>query len=484
MARNKRPLPLLKEVEITDAGSAGKAVARVNDDWVLFVQFGAPGDVVDVQVIKKRKGYYEGIITNQHKKSEYRTEPACEHFGVCGGCKWQHLDYQYQKFFKEKQVKDSLDRIGKVSYPDIRPIIGAEKPFYYRNKLEFTFSDKRWLDSADFAEGEKSPDEMKGLGFHLPGKFDKVLDVNHCYLQKDPSNAIRLEVKAFAIEKGFSFFNIREQKGLMRNLMIRTASTGDLMVVVIFGEEDEQAIQEMMHHLADKFPEITSLMYVVNTKANDSIYDLDVKLFRGKDHNLEIMQAGHDDQQSLQFKVGPKSFYQTNPEQAYLLYKTALDFAEFQGSEKVYDLYTGTGTIALFMAPYVKEVVGIESVEEAVMHARKNAEENNIHNVSFHAGDMAKLLDDEFIETHGKPDVIVTDPPRAGMLHKVVKQILKAAPEKIVYVSCNPATQARDIAELDKHYEIVKVQPVDMFPQTHHVENVILLRKRPETALS
>lgn len=477
MARKKTPLPLLKEVEIIDAGAQGKAVARV-DDRVVFVQFGAPGDVADVQVIKKKKGYYEGIITKLHKKSQYRTKPKCEHFGLCGGCRWQHLDYENQKFFKEKQVKDSLDRIAQVKYPGINPIIGVENPFYYRNKLEFTFSDKRWLNTADFTAGEKSDDKMKALGFHLPGRFDKVLDVHHCYLQKDPSNAIRLATKEFALQKGMSFYNLREQQGLLRNLMIRTASTNDLMVVVIFGENNEEAIQEMLEHLAGKFPEITSLMYVINTKVNDSIHDLEVHLFKGKDHNLEVMPAAVPEQKPLRFKVGPKSFYQTNPEQAYYLYKTAFDFAEFTGNEKVYDLYTGTGTIALFMAPFVKEVVGIEFVEEAVNHAKKNAEENGISNVSFHAGDMVKLLDEAFIETHGKPDVIITDPPRAGMLHKVVKQIIKASPEKIVYVSCNPATQARDIAEMDKYYEIKKVQPVDMFPQTHHVENVILLQKR------
>ena len=477
MARNKRPLPFFEQVEITDAGAEGKAVARVNER-VLFVPFAAPGDVVDVQVIKKRKNYYEGVITQQHKKSEYRTKPRCEHFGTCGGCKWQHIDYAYQKFFKEKQVKDNLDRIARVSYPDIMPIIGVSEPFYYRNKLEYTFSDRRWLETIDLSEGEKSQDEMKALGFHLPGRFDKILDIDHCYLQKDPSNAIRLAVKAFAIEKGFSFFNIRAQQGLMRNLMIRTASTGDLMVVVIFGEEDKQAIQDMMTFLAEKFPEITSLNYVINTKANDSIYDLDVHLFKGKDHNLEIMPAVLPEQKALQFKVGPKSFYQTNPDQAFQLYKTAVEFAEFDGNERVYDLYTGTGTIALFLAQSVKAVVGIESVEEAVKHARKNAEDNDISNVSFHAGDMAKLLDEEFIAAHGKPDVIVTDPPRAGMHPKVVAQILKAAPEKIVYVSCNPATQARDVALLDEQYEIMKVQPVDMFPQTHHVENVILMHRR------
>lgn len=478
MARRKEPLPLLKEVKIIDAGSQGKAVALVNER-VVFVPFAAPGDVVDVQVIKKKKGNYEGVITKLRKKSPYRTKPKCEHFGLCGGCKWQHMDYDNQKFFKEKQVKDNLDHIAQVSYPEIMPIIGVENPFYYRNKLEFTFSDKRWLQPEDFTEGEKPVDEMKALGFHLPGKFDKILDINHCYLQKDPSNAIRLAAKEYGIKNGLSFYNIREQKGFLRNLIIRTASTGDLMVIVVFGENKETGIQKMMAFLGEKFPEITSLMYVVNTKVNDAIYDLGVHLFKGKDFNLEIMHGAVPEQKPLRFKVGPKSFYQTNPEQAHVLYKTAFDFAEFKGHERVYDLYTGAGTIALFMAPFVKEVIGIESVEEAVIHARKNAEENEISNVSFHAGDMAKLLDKDFLDTHGQPDIIVTDPPRAGMHPKVIKQILNAAPEKIVYVSCNPATQARDIAEMDDFYEIKKVQPVDMFPQTHHVENVILLQKRP-----
>lgn len=477
MAGKKKLLPLLKKVEIIDAGSEGKAVARV-DNRVLFVQFAAPGDVVDVQVIKKRKSYSEGIIMAVHKKSEYRTEPRCEHFGLCGGCKWQHLGYEYQKTFKEKQVKDSLDRIARIPHPEVSPIIGAEKAFFYRNKLEFTFTDKRWLSTADFSAGEKNADEMKGIGFHLPGRFDKILDIRHCYLQKDPSNDIRLAVKKFAIENGLNFYNAREQQGFLRNLMIRTSSTGELMVVFIFGEEDEEEACRIMGFIGEQFPEITSLMYVVNSKRNDSLHDLEVKLFKGKDHLLEVMQPAKPDHPQLQYKVGPKTFYQTNPEQAYKLYKTAHDFADFLGHEKVYDLYTGTGAIALFIARSVGKVIGIESVEEAVEHAKKNAEENGISNVEFYCGDMLKLLDKEFIAEHGKPDVIVTDPARPGMHPKVVKQILDAAPEKIVYVSCNPATQARDLALLDEKYEVKKVQPVDMFPQTHHVENVVLLHKK------
>ncbi len=474
MARKKRPLPFFEDVEITDAGAEGKAIARVNER-VLFVPFAAPGDVVDVQVFKKRKSYFEGQIKAIKKYSEYRTQPKCEHFGLCGGCKWQHLDYEYQKSFKQKQVKDSLDRIAKVPYPPIQPILGADKIYYYRNKLEFTFSNRRWLTDLDTPLEEGGVTDIQGLGFHLPGKFDKILDIQHCYLQQDPSNDIRLAVKAFAVENGMTFYNAREQNGFLRNMIIRTATSGDLMVVIVFGEKKSDQIEKLMGFLADKFPEISSLMYVINTKQNDSIHDLDAVLFNGKDHNLEIMPAALSTQEDLHFKVGPKSFYQTNPEQAWKLYKTAHDFANFKGDELVYDLYTGTGTIALFIARSVKKVVGIEYVEEAVQDAHKNAADNAIDNVEFHWGDMAKLLDEDFIAAHGKPDVLLTDPPRAGMHPKVIEQILKAEPEKIVYISCNPATQARDVALLSEKYEIRKIQPVDMFPQTHHVENVILL---------
>jgi len=474
MARKKRPLPFFEDVKITDAGAEGKAIARVNER-VLFVPFAAPGDVVDVQVFKKRKSYFEGQIKAIKRYSEYRTQPKCEHFGLCGGCKWQHLDYEYQKSFKQKQVKDSLDRIAKVSYPPIQPILGADKIYYYRNKLEFTFSNRRWLTDLDTPLEEGGVTDIQGLGFHLPGKFDKILDIQHCYLQQDPSNDIRLAVKAFAVENGMTFYNAREQNGFLRNMIIRTATSGDLMVVIVFGEKKLDQIEKLMGFLADKFPEISSLMYVVNTKQNDSIHDLDAVLFKGKDHNLENMPAALSTQENLHFKVGPKSFYQTNPEQAWKLYKTAHDFANFKGDELVYDLYTGTGTIALFIARSVKKVVGIEYVEEAVKDAHKNAADNAISNVEFHWGDMAKLLDEDFIAAHGKPNVLLTDPPRAGMHPKVIEQILKAEPEKIVYISCNPATQARDVALLSEKYEIRKIQPVDMFPQTHHVENVISL---------
>ncbi|HFB61704.1 MAG TPA: 23S rRNA (uracil(1939)-C(5))-methyltransferase RlmD [Bacteroidetes bacterium] len=475
--RKKRSLPLLENVEIVDAGAEGKAVARV-DEKVLFVPFAAPGDVADVQVVKKKRHFLEGRITALKKASPYRMEPKCQHFGLCGGCKWQHMDYRYQKQFKQKQVKDALDRIAKVPYPEIKEIIGSENIYFYRNKLEFTFSNRKWLTEYDPMASEEAPLETRGLGFHLPGKFDKVLDIETCYLQKEPSNAIRLAVKKYAIENDFSFYNAREQHGLLRNMIIRTSTTGDLMVVLIFGEDAPGSIQKLLTFLSGAFPQITSLTYVINTKKNDAIYDLEVKLFKGKDYNLEVMQPARPGRKPLYFKVGPKSFYQTNPEQAQKLYQVAHDFAGFTGNERVYDLYTGTGTIALFIAPSVKKVVGIESVEEAVADARKNAAENGIENVEFHAGDMAKLLDEEFFASHGRPDVLLTDPPRAGMHPKVIRQILSAAPEKIVYVSCNPATQARDIALLDKKYRIEKVQPVDMFPQTHHVENVVLLLKK------
>ncbi len=477
MARKKRPLPFIEDLEIIDAGSEGKAVGRYNER-VVFVPFAAPGDVVDVQVVKKKKNFFEGKIKNIKKYSQYRTEPKCSHFGLCGGCKWQHLDYEAQKFFKQKQVKDALDRIAKIPYPEILPIIGAENPYYYRNKLEFTFSDRRWLTDLDISKENGGPENTNGLGFHLPGMFDKILDIEHCYLQPDPSNDIRLAIKNYALEHGISFHNARTHEGLLRNLIIRNAVTGDLMVIVVFNGNEEKIINDIMGFLGDKFPQITSLMYVINDKLNDSIADREVILYKGKPFIMETMKSPVEGKPDLKFKVGPLSFYQTNPEQAWKLYKTAFDFAEFKGDELVYDLYTGTGTIASFVAGAVKKVVGVEYVEQAVNDAKENAELNNIDNIEFYWGDMAKVLDKGFIEKHGRPDVLLTDPPRAGMHEKVVREILYMEPEKIVYVSCNPATQARDVALLHEKYDIVKVQPVDMFPQTHHVENVILLIKR------
>ncbi len=479
MARRKKPLPLIEKLEITDAGSEGKALGRWNER-VVFVPFAAPGDVIDAQVFKKRRSYYEAKITNIHERSDLRIEPECTHFGLCGGCKWQHLDYRQQLHFKQKQVKDALDRIAKVPYPEINTIIGAEDQYYYRNKLEFTFSNRRWLTDFDPSKEEGGPENLEGLGFHLPGMFDKILDIEHCYLQNDPSNDIRIAVKDFAVKNGYSFYNVRAWEGLLRNLIIRNSSTGDLMVIVVFSKYEKEKINNLLSFLQDKFPQITSLMYVVNEKKNDTIFDLDVQLFNGKDYLLEEMKPAIADQTSLKFKVGPKSFYQTNPEQAQKLYQAAFDFAGFTGDELVYDLYTGTGTIALFMARSVKKVIGIEYVEEAVIGARKNADLNNISNVEFHSGDLAKLLNESFVDQYGKPDVVITDPPRAGMHSKVIDQLLKTEPPKIVYVSCNPATQARDIGLLNEKYDVIKVQPVDMFPQTHHVENVVLLQRRLE----
>ena len=476
MARRKRPLPLFEKAEITDTAAEGKCITRI-DDKVVFVPFAAPGDIVDIQVVKKKRSYLEGRITNFHKRSEQRVEPKCSHFGLCGGCKWQQLSYANQIANKEKQVKDSFERIGKIEVKEFFPIIGAANEYFYRNKLEYTFSDRRWLTDLDVPKEEGGPQSTDGLGFHLPGMFDKILDIEQCYLQKDPSNAIRLAIRSYAIENDLSFYNVRSHEGFLRNLIIRTSSTGDLMVIVIF-KYDDLDIADMMQFIGDKFPEITSLMYVINEKFNDTIWDLEIKLFKGNPYLIEEMKSPIEGNPNFKFKIGPVSFYQTNPEQAYSLYKAAFDFADFKGDELVYDLYTGAGTIASFIAGSVKKVVGIESVEEAVEGAKNNALLNNIDNVEFFAGDMLKILNDDFISIHGKPDVIVTDPPRAGMHEKVVKQILDVAPQRIVYVSCNPATQARDIALLSEKYDVIKAQPVDMFPQTHHVENVALLVKR------
>ena len=474
MARRKRPLPLIENLEIFDAGAEGKAVGRWNEK-IVFVPFAAPGDIVDVQVIKKKKSFLEGRVVNIRQASPLRIEPKCSHFGLCGGCKWQHLSYDEQLKFKQKQVKDSLDRIAKVSYPEVLPIIGSENTFYYRNKLEYTFTNRRWITGFDPSKEEGGPKELNGLGFHLPGMYDKILDIEECFLQKDPSNKIRLAVKDYAIKNNLTFYNVRHWEGLLRNLLIRTSSIGDLMVIVVFREDSGDEIKGLMDFLKTTFPEITSLMYVINDKKNDVISDLEIQLYDGNPFIMEEMPSPISGQEPLKFKIGPISFYQTNSEQAYQLYKTAFEFAGFKGDELVYDLYTGTGTIANFIARFAGKVIGVEYVEEAVKDAFENAKLNGIENVDFYAGDLAKVLDESFIEKHGKPDIIITDPPRAGMHEKVVRQMIVAQPEKIVYVSCNPATQARDLAILDEKYEVSKVQPVDMFPQTHHVENVVLL---------
>ncbi len=476
MSRRKQPLPFFEKAEITDAAAEGKSITRI-DERVIFVPFSAPGDIVDIQVYKKRKSYLEGRITKFHTYSKQRVEPRCSHFGLCGGCKWQHVAYENQLINKQKQVKDNFDRIAKVPVGEFLPIIGADNEYYYRNKLEYTFSDRRWLTDLDAPKEEGGPTDTNGLGFHLPGMFDKILDIEHCYLQKDPSNNIRLAIKEYALENGLEFFNVRNYEGFLRNLIIRTSSTGDLMVIVVF-RYDDLDIADFLQAIADKFPEITSLMYVINEKLNDTIWDLEVKLFKGKPYLYEEMKPAIAGSDNLKFNIGPVSFYQTNPEQAFKLYKAAFNFSDFSGNELVYDLYTGTGTIAAFISGSVKKVIGIESVKEAVAGAKENAALNNIDNVEFFVGDMLRILTPEFISANGKPDIIITDPPRVGMHVKVVQQILDTEPEKIVYVSCNPATQARDIALLSEKYDVIKSQPVDMFPQTHHVENVALLIKR------
>ncbi len=448
-------------------------MARV-DDMVVFVPFAAPGDVVDIQLFKKRHNYAEGKVVAIHEYAQERVQPFCEHFGVCGGCKWQHLPYEAQIRYKQKQVVDNLTRIGKIHMDEIRPILGSARTRFYRNKLEYTFSNKKWLLEEQVNSGE-AIDNMNGVGFHIPGMFDKVLDIHKCWLQEEISNQIRLEVKNYCLShEGYPFFDLRNQEGFMRTLMIRTASTGDLMVVLVFFHEDTAKREALLSHIADRFPQITSLLYVINEKCNDTITDQEVHLFKGKDHIIEEMEE-------LQFKVGPKSFYQTNSEQAYNLYKVARDFAGLTGNELVYDLYTGTGTIANFVSRRARKVIGIEYVPEAIEDAKVNSALNGIENTLFYAGDMKDILTEEFINEHGRPDVIITDPPRAGMHDDVIKTILGARPKRIVYVSCNPATQARDLNLLDEAYAVRCVQPVDMFPHTHHVENVVLLEARDTT---
>ncbi len=469
MARKQKPLPLLEKMTITDVAAEGKAIARL-DELVIFIPFVAPGDVVDLQLTRKKNKYAEAKAVNFHEFSEKRSTPFCEHFGICGGCKWQHLPYEEQLKFKQIQVSDNLTRIGKIELPEFMPIIGSGKTTEYRNKLEFTFSNKRWLtDEERFSDTRF--DDMDALGFHIPGMFDKVLDINKCWLQTDISNKIRLEVKDFCLKNGLTFFDLRNKEGLMRNLIIRTSSTGEIMVVVVFYQEEEEKRIALLQHLAEKFPEITSLQYVINGKANDTISDQEVIVFKGSDCIFEAME-------DLKFKISPKSFYQTNSEQAYTLYKVARDFAGLTGNELVYDLYTGTGTIANFVAHQSKQVIGIEYVPDAIEDAVVNSKLNNLDNTLFFAGDMKDILNEDFIHEYGRPDVIITDPPRAGMHDDVIKTILFAAPQRIVYVSCNPATQARDLSLLDEAYRVVKVQPVDMFPHTHHVENVVLLERR------
>ena len=472
MARKKKELPLLEKVTITDVAAEGKAVAKVNE-LVIFVPYVVPGDVVDLQVKRKKNHYAEAVAVKFHEKSPLRTEPFCSHFGVCGGCKWQCLSYEEQLKYKQKQVFDNLTRIGKVELPEFRPILGSEKTRFYRNKLEFTFSNKRWLTEEEVKQDVKY-DQMNAVGFHIPGAFDKVLAIDKCWLQDDISNQIRNAVRDYAYAHDFPFFDLRTQEGLLRNIMIRTSSTGELMVVLqckVTDDEGRRKMEEILQFMADSFPQITSLMYVINNKCNDTIGDLDVEVFKGNDHIFEEMEG-------LRFKVGPKSFYQTNSEQAYNLYKVAREFAGLTGNELVYDLYTGTGTIANFVARQARKVVGIEYVPEAIEDAKVNSALSGIDNTLFYAGDMKDILTNDFIAEHGRPDVIITDPPRAGMHNDVIDVILAAEPKRIVYVSCNPATQARDLQLLDGKYKVTAVQPVDMFPHTHHVENVVQLERR------
>ncbi len=468
MGRGKKAHPILENVLITGIAAEGKAIARVNEK-VVFVPHVIPGDRVDLQVTKKKSAYLEARAVRFHEYSTDRVPAVCEHFGICGGCKWQVLPYNMQLQHKQQEVVSNLTRIGKVELPPISPIIGSERTEFYRNKLEFTFSNRRWFTN-DEMNAEEKP-EMNGVGFHIPGMFDKVLDIHKCWLQNEISNQLRNEIRAYALKNDLPFFDLRNQHGFLRTMIIRTTSTGELMLIVVFFEEREQERIDLLNHIAAKFPEITSLLYIINRKANDTITDREVMVFKGDDAIYESMEG-------LRFKIGPKSFYQTNSEQAYKLYKVTRDFAQLSGNELVYDLYTGTGTIANFVAHQARQVIGIEYVPEAIEDAKYNSALNKINNTLFYAGDMKDLLRQDFILEHGKPDVIITDPPRTGMHGDVIQAILYAAPKRIVYVSCNPATQARDLNLLDEAYKVTAVQPVDMFPHTHHVENVVLLDKR------
>ena len=488
MARKRKPLPLLENITIEAVAAEGKCITRV-DDQVIFVPFCVPGDVVDLQVVKKKHKYCEAKVVRFIKKSDVRQEPMCEHFGICGGCKWQNLPYEEQIKAKQKQVEDQLTRIGKIELPEFRPIMGSVKTQEYRNKIEFGCSNKRWFTSEELAQLPQKEDDtvtslkerhvQNAIGFHITGAFDKIYPIKKCWLMDDLCNEIRNFVFEYADSHNYTFYDLREQHGLLRDMMIRNSNTGEWMLVFQFHydeEGDEQRALELMQQVADKFPQITSLMYVDNQKGNDTINDLELILFKGNDHIFELME-------DLKFKVGPKSFYQTNTEQAYHLYCVAREFANLTGNELVYDLYTGTGTIANFVAHKAKKVIGIEYVPEAIEDAKVNSQINNIENTLFYAGDMKDILTNDFIAQHGRPDVIITDPPRAGMHPDVVNVILNAAPNRIVYVSCNPATQARDLQLMDDHYKVAAVQPVDMFPHTPHVENVVLLEKRSDAEI-
>jgi 23S rRNA (uracil1939-C5)-methyltransferase len=470
MARKKTNRVILENLEVIDAGAKGKSIAKAEDGRVVFIDNAVPGDIATIQTNKKRKAYFEGTAVSFSKLSNKRVEPVCKHFGTCGGCKWQFMGYEHQLFYKQKEVENNLKRIGKVELPDISPILGSANQYFYRNKMEFSFSDNKWLTLDQINSGQVIEDR-NALGFHIPGMWDKILDLKKCHLQRDPSNAIRDFIKKKAMELNISFFNTRKQEGILRTLMIRTSNTGDVMVLLQFFKDASEDRKTLMNAIASEFPEITSLLYVVNSKGNDTLYDQEIICYGGSNHIFEEMEG-------LRFKINAKSFYQTNSEQAYNLYKVTRDFAGLTGNELVYDLYTGTGTIAQFVAKQAGKVVGIESVPEAIEAAKENALLNQIDNVSFFVGDMKKVFNEEFIAVQGIPDVVITDPPRDGMHVDVVAQLLRISAPKIVYASCNSATQARDLALLDAQYKVVKVQPVDMFPQTHHVENVVLLEKR------
>jgi len=470
--KKQRTQEIIENLEIIEAASEGNSIAKHNE-LVIFIPFVVPGDIVDVQIIKKKKSFAQARAIKFHKLSDKRVEPMCPHFGVCGGCKWQTMKYEDQLFFKNKQVIDALQRIGHIDCSKANNIIGSEKQFFYRNKLEFTFSTKRWFTQEDIQTLEPNT-SRKGLGFHVSGFFDKVLDIEYCALQREPSNLIRNFIRQYSNENNLSYYDIREHQGLLRNIIIRSTYDNELMVIVVYAQESE-AISPMLEAISKQFPEITSLMYAINTKFNDTLYDQDIICFKGNDHITEYMPAFKEDREKLKFKIGAKSFYQTNSLQAFVLYSKAIEFAELNEDDIVYDLYTGTGTIANFVAPYVKKVVGIEYVEQAIDDAKHNSQANNLNNTTFIAGDMSKVLNSAFVEENGKPDLIITDPPRAGMVQNVIDQLLEIEAKKIIYISCNPATQARDIELLSAKYTVHRIQPVDMFPHTQHVENIVEL---------
>lgn len=471
MGRKKTDKVIFENITVLDAGAKGVSVAKAPEGQIIFIPNVVPGDVIDVQTLKKRKSYFEGRAIKFHSYSENRVKPVCEHFGSCGGCKWQNMKYEQQLFYKNQEVQNNLKRIGKIELPDFEPILGSENQFFYRNKMEFGFSDTRWLTEKEIQSEDTTLSKKPALGFHIPRMWDKILNIETCHLQADPSNAIRNGVRDFAIKNEISFFNARNHIGLLRTLMIRTTSIGEIMVLVQFFADNKKQRELVMNYLKDTFTEITSLQYVINEKPNDTIYDQDIILFKGRDYILEEMEG-------LQFSINAKSFYQTNSQQAFELYLITRDFAGLTGNEVVYDLYTGTGTIAQFVAKKAKKVIGVEAVPEAIADAKENAKRNGITNCEFYVGDMKTVFNDDFIAQHGQPDVIITDPPRDGMHKDVVEQLLKIGADKIVYVSCNSATQARDLALMDEQYKVTRVRPVDMFPQTHHVENVVLLERR------